>query len=190
MSWSRGRAIWHCYLRCAGDEVGNIDVKVTTEPIFLAGTSAWRENSDHGAMNCFVGTVRKSNLGRTVVELEYDCFIPLCEKTFFAIATEAREKWCEDANIFIVHRHGKLKVGDASVLIIATTGHRDESYHITRYIIEEIKMRAPIWKKEYYQDGETDWVRGHALCQHRKVDHHEPGRNHSCGRKIRSHGTR
>ncbi|NJM09500.1 MAG: molybdenum cofactor biosynthesis protein MoaE [Bdellovibrionaceae bacterium] len=170
--------------------MGKIEVKVTVEPIAHSQVASWSPDSHHGAMNSFIGIVRSTNLGRTVVAMEYDCFIPLCEKTLFDIAAEAKEKWSEDANIFIVHRHGKLEVGEASVAITATTRHRDESYRITRYIIEELKTRAPIWKKEYYQDGETDWVRGHALCQHRKVDHHEHGGSPSCGGKIHSHETR
>lgn len=170
--------------------MGKIKVKVTTEPIIFSRVASWSADSHHGAMNSFIGIVRSSNLGRNVVAMEYDCFIPLCEKTFFDIASEAQKKWSESANIFVIHRHGKLKVGEASVAIVATTGHRDESYRITRYIIEEIKTRAPIWKKEYYQDGETDWVRGHALCQHRKVDHHEHGGSYSCGGEIHSHEAR
>ncbi len=170
--------------------MGNINVKVTSELLLLNELFNFQPSVGHGATNTFVGIVRNLNLGRNVIKMEYDCFIPLCEKTFLDIATEAQKKWCNDANILIAHRHGKLNVGDASVAIIATTGHRDESYRITRYIIEEIKVRAPIWKKEFYQDGETDWVRGHALCQHRKVDHHENGGRHSCGGNVHSHETR
>ncbi len=170
--------------------MGDIRVKVTREPLLLTELFGLKPDSAHGAVNSFVGTVRNLNLGRNVTKMEYDCFIPLCEKIFVDIACEAQRKWCADANILIFHRHGELNVGDASVVIIATTGHRDESYRITRYIIEEIKIRAPIWKKEYYQDGETDWVRGHALCQHRKVDHHEHDGSHSCGRQVHPHETR
>ncbi len=170
--------------------MGQIAVQVTTAPIVLKDLHQFQASLQHGAINVFVGIVRNSNLGRVVTQMEYDCFIPLCEKTFLEIAQEAQKKWCEDANILVIHRHGCLSIGEASVAIVATTGHRDESYRITRYIIEEIKVRAPIWKKEYYQDGETDWVRGHALCQHRKVDHHEHGGSHSCGGEIHSHEAR
>lgn len=184
------KVIWPCCLRSVGAEMGKIEVKVTLDPIGLAEAASWSADSKHGAMNTFIGIVRSSNLGRDVVAMEYDCFIPLCEKTFFEIAMEAQCKWSPDANILVLHRRGRLEVGEASVAIVATTGHRDESYRITRYIIEEIKTRAPIWKKEYYQDGETDWVQGHALCQHRKVDHHEHGGSRSCGGEIHSHEAR
>lgn len=170
--------------------MGDIRVIVTDLPIMPEHFYNFKANSGHGAINTFVGIVRDLNLGRNVIKMEYDCFIPLCEKIFLDIASEAQKKWCADANILIIHRHGVASIGEPSVAIVATTGHRDESYRITRYIIEEIKIRAPIWKKEYYQDGETEWVRGHALCQHRKVDHHENDRGHSCGGKIHSHEAR
>ena len=152
--------------------MGTIKVEVTQEEIDLRVISEWQPSQTHGATNMFVGQVRSNNLGKQVVAVEYDCYEELCKKVFFEIAREATSKWGLDSNILVIHRHGKLKVGEPSVAIIATTGHRDESYRITRYIIEEIKMRAPIWKKEFYTDGETEWVKGHALCQHRKVDHH------------------
>jgi molybdopterin synthase catalytic subunit len=55
-------------------------------------------------------------------------------------------------------------VGEVSVLIVAHTPHRAEAFQVCRYVIEELKKRAPIWKKEFYQDGETEWLKGHALC--------------------------
>jgi molybdopterin synthase catalytic subunit len=139
---------------------------VTDAPINLNGVMKWAPDSKHGAGNIFVGFVRDLNMGRSVVAVEYDCFKALAEKVFAQIADEAREKWGSDATVFIIHRHGLLKVGEPSIAIYVTTKHRDESYLASRYIIEEIKTRAPIWKKEFYVDGETEWVRGHALCGH------------------------
>lgn len=170
--------------------LNNINTFVTDQIIDLNQISKFVPESAHGAGNTFVGFVRNLNLGKPVVAVEYDCYQILCEKVFIEISREAQKKWSEDANILVIHRHGKLNVGEASVLISVTTKHRDESYRISRYIIEEIKVRAPIWKKEYYQDGQTDWVRGHALCQHRKVDHHEASGNHSCGGPVHSHEAR
>ena len=168
--------------------MGPVDVRVCSAPLNINELIQFRPEFAHGAVNIFIGTVRKTNLGREVVRLDYDCFKPLCEKTFFEIAREAQSKWCEDACILIAHRHGELAVGEASVIIVASTGHRDESYRVSRYIIEEIKVRAPIWKKEYYQNGESEWVRGHALCQHRKDEHvHENHGSRSCGRTIHPH---
>lgn len=152
--------------------MATVTILITSEKIDLNRVANWGPEPYQGASNTFVGFVRSRNLGRDVVAVEYDCYTTLCEKIFNDIATEAAKKWDPNSRILIIHRHGHLMVGEASVAIAATTGHRDESYKITRYIIEEIKERAPIWKKEFYTDGATDWVRGHALCQHRKIDHH------------------
>lgn len=120
----------------------------------------------HGAQNFFFGAVRAKNLGRTVVAVAYDAFVPLAEATLFEIAREARSKWGESLKICVTHRTGKLEVGELSVAIGVSSPHRNESYQASRYIIEQIKKRAPIWKKEFYDNGETEWLKGHALCQH------------------------
>lgn len=155
---------------------------VTDQSIDLTLPSLKLYEDVHGAENIFIGRVRKWNLGREVRSVEYDCFVPLCEKSLLEIGQEALQKFEADAKILIVHRYGLLQVGEASVLVATSTRHRDEAYRITRYVIEEIKLRSPIWKKETYVDGESEWVRGHALCQHRKVDHHEHGGHCSGGR--------
>lgn len=167
---------------------GVVIAKVVQDTISFEEVSRWKSQAGHGALNVFVGMVREFNQGRKVVSIEYDCFIPLCERTLSQIANEAQEKWGHDTEVLVIHRHGLLKVGEPSVLVLATSKHRDESYRITRFIIEEIKIRAPIWKKENYIDGESEWVQGHALCQHRKVDHHEIVGSHSCGGKVHTHG--
>ena len=158
---------------------------VTNAPIDLNEVMKWAPESRHGAGNIFLGYVRDLNLGKQVVAVEYDCFKALAEKVFAQIADEARAKWGDDTNILIMHRHGKLGIGETSIAIYVTTMHRDESYLASRYVIEEIKTRAPIWKKEFYVDGETDWVRGHALCghAHRKAPHtsHQDVHHDHCG---------
>ncbi len=171
--------------------MSTVQVIVTEKEIDFDMVARWNPSAEHGASNAFLGFVRNLNLGKSVIAVEYDCFKPMCEKVFNQIANEAKSKWGDDSNILIVHRHGRLSVGEASVAIVVTTGHRDESYRSSRYIIEEIKTRAPIWKKEFYVDGQTEWVRGHALCQHRKVNHHEEHSwTDSCGGTVHSHETR
>jgi molybdopterin synthase catalytic subunit len=122
--------------------------------------------SGHGAEILFLGVVRDINLGRKVTAVAYDAFPPLAEKTLAAIADEARAQW-GDLQIAIFHRTGKLTVGEVSLAIGVSSRHRDESYLASRWIIEEIKERAPVWKKEFYSDGESEWLKGHALCQHK-----------------------
>lgn len=157
--------------------MSNIQISVSQEAINLEKTLKFQPSPEHGAANHFLGFVRNLNLGKQVKAVEYDCYKALCEKVLAQIAHEAKNIWDDSANILVVHRHGKLQVGEPSVVIVATTRHRDESYKISRYIIEEIKVRAPIWKKEFYLDGETEWVRGHALCQHAPNTNHRANNN-------------
>ena len=131
------------------------------------------QTSSHGAEILFLGVVRDINLGRAVTAVAYDAFAPLAEKILETIADEAKAKW-GDLQIAIFHRTGKLAVGEVSLAIAVSSRHRDESYLASRYVIEEIKARAPIWKKEFYTDGESEWLKGHALCQQGKTHSDSP----------------
>jgi molybdopterin synthase catalytic subunit len=143
-----------------------ISCKVSDEPLNPAREFETTHEHGHGAINCFFGSVRESNHGKKVVAVAYDAFIPLAEKILNEICVEACHAWGEDLCISVVHRTGKLLVGELSVGIVVSSRHRNESYLASRYIIEQIKLRAPIWKKEFYENGETEWLKGHALCQH------------------------
>ncbi|WP_141732613.1 molybdenum cofactor biosynthesis protein MoaE [Oligoflexus tunisiensis] len=143
-----------------------IRVRITDQPIDSAALLRGHGASHHGALVSFFGVVRDTNLGRTVTGIEYDAFVPLAEQTFRAFCAEAQANWGEDMHVTIVHRIGSLGIGDISVALLVSTRHRAEAYEISRYIIEELKHRSPIWKKEHYSDGSSDWVQGHALCQH------------------------
>ena len=121
----------------------------------------------HGAEAFFFGNVRNLNHGKKVLAVSYDAFVPLAEQSFKQICTEALEKFEQPtAVIRVIHRIGRLDVGESSIAIGVSTPHRDAAYQINRYIIEEIKKRSPIWKKEHYLSGDSEWVQGHALCSH------------------------
>lgn len=144
-----------------------------------------------GAQTLFLGVVRDRNLGRNVEAVSYDAFEPLAEATLREICEEARTKWGEGIRLAVFHRTGRLGVGETSVAIAVGSPHRDEGYRASRYVIEELKKRAPIWKKEHYEDGESEWLKGHALCQHGHSEHEEDEkdhRDHSCGGTLHSHG--
>jgi molybdopterin synthase catalytic subunit len=119
---------------------------------------------DCGACDVFFGTVRSRNHGREVLAVSYDAHVPLARAELLRIAKEALEQAGTRGTVVIRHRTGKLAVGELSVLIAVFTPHRDEAFRACRHVIEELKKRAPIWKKEFYQDGETEWLKGHALC--------------------------
>lgn len=133
---------------------------------------AHSNNEWHGAEAWFFGRVRKINHGRIVTRLSYDIHKQLAHKVLAKICEESIQKWESSARVWVLHSYGDLTVGDISVLIKASCPHRDESFKVCRYIIEELKQRAPIWKKEYYTDGESEWLKGHALCQHANKDNH------------------
>lgn len=116
-------------------------------------------DSNCGAINIFVGTVRKENHSRNVTKLEYEAYDSMVEKQFGEISQRARSKW-EIGRIAIHHRKGILNPGDIAVIIAVSTPHRRESFEACSFVIEELKKSAPIWKKEIYDDGQ-EWLEAH-----------------------------
>jgi molybdopterin synthase catalytic subunit len=114
--------------------------------------------ADHGAVVAFVGTVRITNQGRTVLRLEYEAFEPLAVKAFAAIAAEVAECW-PSARIALHHRTGSLGPGEASVVIAAASPHRADAFAACRYVIERVKQIAPVWKREFFEGGDC-WIEG------------------------------
>ncbi|OFZ12106.1 MAG: hypothetical protein A2Z20_07170 [Bdellovibrionales bacterium RBG_16_40_8] len=143
--------------------------KIVQNPIGLEEIISQLADGRHGAQNIFIGNVRNHNFGKEVISVSYDAFQELAENIFLEICVEAEKQWGSDLRFVVVHRVGSLKVGESSIVVAVGSPHRDESYQASRYIIEQIKVRAPIWKKEFYTDGETEWVRGHTLCCHAKT---------------------
>jgi molybdopterin synthase catalytic subunit len=142
-------------------------IQVSDQPIVASDFVVAEEHSQaHGAHILFFGVVRKENLGRKVVAVAYDAFPPLAETVLREICQEARARWGAGLEFRLMHRTGKLSVGEISLAVSVSSQHRDESYQASRYVIEELKRRAPVWKKEFYEDGESEWLKGHALCAH------------------------
>jgi molybdopterin synthase catalytic subunit len=111
-----------------------------------------------GAIVTFVGLVRNHNAGRRVQYLEYEAFEPLALKAFTRIADELQERW-SGARLALHHRIGRVEVGEASVVIAVASAHRGDAYAGCRYTIERVKQIAPIWKREFFDDGAA-WVEG------------------------------
>lgn len=114
-----------------------------------------------GALVAFEGLVRDHNEGKGVSALSYEAFAPLCLKEAAKIYREAMDLFPFHAAI-CRHRTGTLKIGDLAVYVAVSSAHRDEAFKACRYIIDEIKHRLPIWKKETYTDGSESWVN----CSH------------------------
>ena len=119
-------------------------------------------DDSHGAQAFFLGVVRDEHDGRAVSAVTYEAFAPLAEKILADIVGEAQTKW--SARVAAAHRLGKLEVGQASVGIAAGAPHRAEAFEACRYVIEEIKSRLPVFKKEHYAGGESRWLEGCALA--------------------------
>lgn len=111
----------------------------------------------NGASVLFVGTVRDQNDGSKVSGIDYSAYASMAERELAEIVREASSHW-GTADIVVEHRIGTLEVGDASVVIAVAHPHRDEAYQASRYVIEELKKRLPIWKREHYLDGRSEWV--------------------------------
>lgn len=142
----------------------SITVKISTSVIEEEKASECVFDPSHGAEVIFSGRVRDHNLGKKVVAVSYDVFEPLAKKALQDLCIQAAKKWGPRIKIAVVHRVGRLLVGEASVVIAVSSPHRDEAYQASRFIIEQIKHEVPIWKKEHYEDGDTEWLKGHALC--------------------------
>ena len=109
-------------------------------------------------MVTFEGLVRNVNEGRPVVALEYCAYPELALKEGEKILEEARQRFQLEA-VKAVHRVGRLEIGDLAVWIAVASGHRGEAFEACRWIIDEIKERVPLWKKEIYADGDSGWLR-------------------------------
>jgi molybdopterin synthase catalytic subunit len=112
----------------------------------------------HGAVVTFAGTVRGENAGRRVLWLEYEAYDRLAVNAFRSILGEARGYW-PDARVAFRHRTGRVELGEPSVVIAASSPHRAEAFAACRYVIERIKQVAPVWKREFFEGGDS-WVEG------------------------------
>ncbi len=112
-----------------------------------------------GAALLFLGVVRNHAEGRAVRGMRYDAYEAMARAVLAEIAAEAGERLGSE-RLAVVHRTGDLAIGDVSVAIAVSSPHRAEAFDASRYVIEEIKKRLPVWKKERYVDGESEWVKG------------------------------
>ena len=110
-----------------------------------------------GAISVFIGTVRETSDGRSVSYLEYDSYQSMADSELATIVEEAALQFGVSA-LVAEHRVGELEVGDVSVVIASAHAHRGAAIECTRFVIEEIKKRVPIWKREHFADGTHEWV--------------------------------
>ncbi len=133
-------------------------IRVTEAPLNIAEAVAAVETNAAGAVNVFLGNVRDNNLGRRVAHLVYDAYPSMAEKVMREIAEEAKERFGL-LDCAVLHRTGRLELGETSLLIAVSSGHRAESFEGGHWLVNEIKRRVPVWKKEVWEDGEA-WIEG------------------------------
>ena len=132
--------------------------------LLIAEAENFISSSDFGASIFFIGTVRNQNNNQTVTGITYDSHDELVIKSFEEIYNETDQKLnIKDKSVFIEHAKGYLDLGEISIIIAVACKHRNKAYVLSRYIIEEIKKRSPIWKKEHYNNNESAWLKGNPI---------------------------
>lgn len=135
-----------------------IDARAVVDAALRDPVSRTPAEGRDGGVVTFAGAVRGHNAGRRVLRIDYEAYAPLAVATLARIADEAAEHWPE-ARLAMHHRVGTVQVGEISVLIAAAAPHRAEAFAACRYAIERIKQVAPIWKREFFEDGDV-WAEG------------------------------
>lgn len=135
--------------------------RVTADPIDRAAIMAALADETCGACVVFDGWIRNHNEGRKVLRLEYEVYRPLAVREGNAILQEATTRF-GIVHAIGVHREGLHEISDPAVIVGVSSHHRDAAFQACRYIIDEVKHRLPIWKKEHYEDGSAEWVN----CRH------------------------
>ena len=139
-----------------------IDIKV--EKIETSRAEDFIKSSIYGASIIFTGTVRNFNENKEVTGITYDSHDEMVLKSFEEIYKETGDKLdIKDKAVFIEHIKGYVGLGETSIIIAVSCKHRDQAYILSRYIIEEIKKRSPIWKKEHYKNEESKWLKGNSI---------------------------
>ena len=139
-------------------------VDIKKKKLSINDAEKFISSSDYGASIFFTGTVRNQNNDKNVIGITYDSHDTLVLKSFNEIYNETDKKLnIKNKAVFIEHAKGYLNLKEISIIIAVACKHRDEAYILSRYIIEEIKKRSPIWKKEHYTNNQSDWLKGNPL---------------------------
>ena len=139
-----------------------LDIK--KDKIITSKAEDFIKSSAYGASIIFTGTVRNANDNKEVTGMTYDSHDELVLKSFEEIYNDAKDILkIKDKAVFIEHIKGYVGLDETSIIIAVACKHRDQAYVLSRYIIEEIKKRSPIWKKEHYKNEESEWLKGNPI---------------------------
>jgi molybdopterin synthase catalytic subunit/molybdopterin converting factor small subunit len=144
----------------SGGETQDI-FEITREPIDISSLRKQLLTGESGAVVIFDGVARNNTKGRRTLYLEYEGYVEMALKTMAQISSEVHEKWPIN-RVGIIHRLGRIEISESSVVIVVTSAHRRVAFEACHYAIDRLKKIVPIWKKEYFEDGEV-WVEGEAM---------------------------
>jgi molybdopterin synthase catalytic subunit len=137
----------------------NTQIKISDQPLPIQSCIDWVMSPQSGGIDVFIGTVRDTTKGKTVIRLEFEAYEPMALKEMNKIAEQAFAKWPVQ-KLLIHHRTGILQIGEVPVIIAVSCAHRDAAFEACRYVIDTLKQTVPIWKKEIFEDGAV-WVAAH-----------------------------
>ena len=137
----------------------NTNIQIFSSGLNIQSAIDWIMSPESGGIDVFIGTVRNATKGKKVIRLEFESYEPMAIAEMEKIAKQAFENWPVQ-KILIHHRTGILEVGEVPVLIAVSAAHRAAAFDTCRYIIDTLKQTVPIWKKEFFEDGEV-WVAAH-----------------------------
>jgi molybdopterin synthase catalytic subunit len=132
-------------------------ISLTSDPIDYHALTESVRSTQSGAVVLFLGTVREMTDGRRTVALDYEAYPQMAEAKLKELETIARSRWPID-RVAIVHRLGRLELGDISVAVAVSCPHRKQAFEAGQFLIDELKVSVPIWKQENWDDGSKEWV--------------------------------
>lgn len=139
-------------------------IDLTRKPIDEQALLEAAQHPTCGAVMSFSGTVRNHHLGRPVVKLAYEAYVPMALAEMERVVAAAQQAWPDIRCVQVVHRFGEMAVGESSIFLTVAAPHRVEAFEALRFVIDRIKRDVPIWKKEFYQDGASDWLHPDEGC--------------------------
>ncbi len=134
-------------------------IEITNKPIEVMKIIGAASLNEAGAINTFIGTVRNQTSGKKVIKLDYEAYEPMAVSEIKKIVNQANDKW-QILGCAVSHRVGVIFPGDIAVVISVSTAHRKNSFEACQFIIDTLKETVPIWKKEFFEDGDQ-WVSAH-----------------------------
>jgi molybdopterin synthase catalytic subunit len=134
--------------------------EITRDPLDPRRLAEAVRRDEAGAIALFYGIVRNENLGRAVQYLEYDAYVEMALKKMRQVADEVRAQHPAVSGVGVLHRIGRLQVGETSLLVAVSSPHRAEAFAACHFAVDRVKETVPIWKKEVWDDG-SEWIEGH-----------------------------